>query len=342
MTQNSAPHPATAPSTSTVPASLSHHEPTELDLSPSKARAHTSTTYAWAQVTDWLQDVLNPSSSTATTKIPLPPFERNSATLASLQSLMHANIAANSTRKYVHDAQVRQLSHYDSYLDSVTQDPGRILVDEIAASLTPDSHVAFTSTATATVQLGYVPSTQQSDQTEDVELRFRKRLLKLSGEVFELERVVASVMQQSATLERQTKAVRNELLDRKTEPRKDYDLHDEGEGEAVITTSWRQQTAQYAAQTKHLSLKLAEYEQRISALSGQSRGAVTVREMRQRQKEVEALEEIVRTMEGQLREYYGLPPDIEASRAEVRRAQSELEALKMQREELFAEAAGNS
>ena len=45
-------------------------------------------------------------------------------------------------------------------------------------------------------------------------------------------------------------------------------------------------------------------------------------------------------LEARLAEFNGLPPDVEASREEVRRVQGELERWKRRREEAFAEMSG--
>jgi uncharacterized coiled-coil DUF342 family protein len=60
-----------------------------------------------------------------------------------------------------------------------------------------------------------------------------------------------------------------------------------------------------------------------------------IAELKQKQRDLQDQEDILRRLEDSLRGYHGLPPDLEASRVEVQRAQAELNSWKKRREELF-------
>jgi len=88
-------------------------------------------------------------------------------------------------------------------------------------------------------------------------------------------------------------------------------------------------------------LKCAEYTDRIAALERQisSRNAgsdrPTLADVASKQTLIDQKKRQVETLEMKILEFHGLPPDIDASRAEVQRAQVELDELKRRREELF-------
>jgi HAUS augmin-like complex subunit 1 len=101
------------------------------------------------------------------------------------------------------------------------------------------------------------------------------------------------------------------------------------------------QTSQFNTSTKQLHLKIKEYKDRISGLERtleiqrQTEGEITIEDVQRKEGFVQQKREEMRKLEVRLRAFNGLPPDIEASREEVRRAQAELERWRRRREELF-------
>jgi chromosome segregation ATPase len=120
-----------------------------------------------------------------------------------------------------------------------------------------------------------------------------------------------------------------------------HEAVEEGDGERLSIAALRSKTSQLNAQTKHLALKAAEYREKRAALehSG-SNVRASIAELKQEQKALETQKDIVRRLENSLREYHGLPPDLEASREEVKRVQAELDMWKRKREELFETIGG--
>lgn len=338
-----------------IPAHIPHaNAPTELDLSPSKARAHATTTHTWTQVINWLTQLL-PANT------PLPPFERNPETLAYLQTLMHANRFANHARNAVYEAQSRQLAAYAAQHEQQRQrqerDPGAALLDDVAASLTPEGNAALTDLAEACVALKYMPPAINDDADgDDIEAELGRRVLSLSASIAEAEEQLSELRELREGFEAQTAAAVQGLKEggvtTATVGRVGVGDAEDAENEtaaqdvetaaaATSTAALRKQTSQLTAQTKHLSLKTAEYRERIAVLEqSETRLGTLVGNLKQREKDAATQREIVRRLEDRLKEYHGLPPDLEASRAEVRRAQAELDLWKRKREQLFEEMGG--
>lgn len=256
---------------------------------------------------------------------------------------MHASKAADRARQELHASQVEQVRAYEAYREALASDPGRELLREVEGCLSQDGEAALQSLGEACVLLQRTSALEEEGGVLSfngslggggaaaltLEHELGRDMLRLSADVFELQRLVESLRDsEQELLRRQTARVSNEV-----------DNATEMQEREQLTAMRRQQTSQYTTQTKHLSLKLAEYNQRIAALAQGSSQGTSLRALRQRQKELQVLEQTVKALEQEIGQYHGLPPDIEASRAELRRAQAELETLKRQREELFSELA---
>lgn len=316
-----------------IPTHVVLSEPTELDLSPSKARAHATTTHAWTQITTWLTQLL-PAGT------PLPPFERNPATLAYLQGLMHANRGANASRRNLFEAQSAQLDAYAAQ-DARTSDAsdGSALLDALGDGIGSEGSAALASLAEACVALGHVPAVGSAA----VEAELGPRMLAVTAAVFELEEQVAALEETHRAFGAQIMAARKAegQVRQEEEEEEAPGGGPKGEDGETSIAALRQQTSQLAAQTKHLALKLGEYQDRISALERSDDGpGFGFEELKRKEREVAAYRDIVRRLEDRLKEYHGLPPDLEASRAELRRAQAELDMWRTKREELFGEMGG--
>ncbi|KPI42717.1 uncharacterized protein AB675_2020 [Cyphellophora attinorum] len=294
---------------------------TELDLSPSKARAHATTTHAWSQVMSWLRETMNPT--------PVPQFERNAETLAYLQTLMHANLAANSARKGLHERQSSQVQAYENYRAALESDAGVQMLQAVESHLSDQSASALDSLSKVWVLLGQpLRGPEWATDLEDLEKVLDNAILRLSAETFQLEHLVRDL------------SLRKADIDYRISP---AEVREADDGAEVDTDAAlrRRQIAQFTSQTKHLALKLAEYDQRLDTMSKEPQRGPGLQYLRKRQKELQEMQKAVKSLEKELSEYHGLPPDVEASRAEVRRAQSELETLKRRREEMLSEMTGS-
>lgn len=106
------------------------------------------------------------------------------------------------------------------------------------------------------------------------------------------------------------------------------------------------QTSQFNTSTKQLTLKIKEYRGRINGLNRtlelqrQPEGDITIEDVQQRAEAVQQKQREVKELEARLSMYHGLPPVLEASREEVRRAQVELEEWRTRREAAFKRIGG--
>ncbi|RMZ83849.1 hypothetical protein DV737_g1415, partial [Chaetothyriales sp. CBS 132003] len=250
--------------------------PTELELSPSKARLAASNSLAWTRISSWLTTLFSPA--------PVPPFEQNPATLAYLQQLMQANLTADQIASMQREVDREQLDIFHG-------------ANECTACLV----VTTTTPAARALQIG-----------QSIHL--------LTQQLFTLENQVRELKALSAQLARQSEAAQAaaaDLENRLTGPQAEAELE-----------RMRLRTAQWARETKQIGLKTEEYERRIAALAQHI-------EDDERQTRVEAKRSEVRALEQRLRAFHGLPPDVEASRDEVKRAQRELDRWKTKREDMF-------
>jgi len=103
----------------------------------------------------------------------------------------------------------------------------------------------------------------------------------------------------------------------------------------------RAQTAQFNRDTKQINLKIMEYEDRAKSLERQLAGlrnsSTNMQEVLEARKRVEERKASVAALQQRVATFHGLPPDLDASRAEVRRAMNELETVKRKRGGLFEE-----
>ena len=99
------------------------------------------------------------------------------------------------------------------------------------------------------------------------------------------------------------------------------------------------QTAQFSRDTKQVNLKIMEYEDRVKSverhLSGLRTESIDLQDVLEARRHVEQGKAGIAALQQRLAAFHGLPPDLEASRSEVRRAMKELESLKGRRDELF-------
>ncbi|RMZ91278.1 hypothetical protein DV736_g1494, partial [Chaetothyriales sp. CBS 134916] len=247
--------------------------PTELELSPSKARLAATTSLAWTRITSWLTTLFSPA--------PVPPFEQNPSTLAYLQQLMQANLTADqigSMQRKARDA-----------LDSMAR------TSVLLAS--------FPSLSPPGKEEEEVRAGEGGNDTSAV--RIGQSMHLLTQQLFTLENQVRELKALNAQLARESAAAQGaaaELENRLMGPQAESELE-----------CMRLRTAQWAREIKQIGLKTED----------------------ERQTRVAAKRSEVRALEQRLRSFHGLPPDVEASRDEVKRAQRELDQWKTKREDMF-------
>jgi len=280
--------------------------------SPSKYRAAAITARNWSTVTTWLTQLFSPS--------PVPPFERNDATLAYLLSVVHANDAADAEHDLLHRAKVEALDEVQAVKAKSAEDidPTQVLTREIESSLSSSGQSSLDSLAESAAALGLLPPYNTSAMAASIialthsHLTTQQHAERLSSLQKQLEREIHTTQQAIA------------------------ELRSSAEDESTAA-SLRAQTALWTRETKQLALKAAEYKDRLVSLErwSDSLSGPLFSDVRMLEDRIEERQRGVKALEEQMLRYHDLPPDVEVAREEIRRAQGELGALRDKREELF-------
>ncbi|KIW43152.1 uncharacterized protein PV06_04287 [Exophiala oligosperma] len=124
----------------------------------------------------------------------------------------------------------------------------------------------------------------------------------------------------------------------------DDDDEDEDDEDDRHYTTLHAETVQHQRETKQLTIKCAEYTERIASLERQASvssstttNEPTLADVAEKQVLVTQKRKRVEHLGKKILQFHSLPPDLDASRTEVRRAQAELELLKNKRDDLFAQ-----
>ena len=320
----------------------------EIQASPSKARAYALDSHAWSQVVIWLSNLYQPS--------PLPRFERNAMTLKALQSLMVASIDADQTRRLLFEARCEELElarEDNARWARVRDDNGAIfLLDLLGKSLSQPADEALLSLANSAVQLG--GHRAQSPISSTVVQDIQRHILNLPVQNFALDDQLSSIEKLTTAIQHRLTQTRQDLeaFQRRTNTASvhDHEHDDHINSPPPLTpphptssadhSALHAQTLQHQRETNQLQLKSAEYRSRIHALEKQlsrskSDTDAPTPSLAAKQQSLESKMNHVASLETKIKGFHGLPPDIDASRAEVQRAQVELESLRIRRDEIF-------
>jgi chromosome segregation ATPase len=233
---------------------------------------------------------------------------------------MHANLAADSARRMEHEARLAMVSNYAEVGRERENDAGKALLRDVEEALSDEPREILQALARSCVLLGI-------DSPEDMgDIDLGQRLAQRTAQVYELEQWVDELDILRNSFEAQVEAWQKA----QSAEHGAQAEHDEALAEL------RSQTSQFTAQTKHLGWKLAEYNDRIAALRlSDDEHPSTLDDVKRKKHDLESIKEDIGRLEVKLSSYNGLPPDVDASREEVRRAQAELDSWKKKREELF-------
>ena len=240
---------------------------------------------------------------------------------------MHANLTANETRKLLHEAQREQLSEYERYDTAVRDRPEQQLLKDVQEALSPEAREALDSMAKASVKLGHIPT--HSDDASNITLTIAQKLQQLTLQLFDLQDQLHEISTLETRLEKELRVSRYAVTEIESTSR---GPQAETELERV-----RMQTLQYVREAKQISVKMNEYQDRIMALAKhvEDQQGSTIEDAKERELSLRRKREDVRRLEMSLVQFSGLPPDVNASREEVKRAQAELDRWKRKREEMF-------
>ncbi|OAL39769.1 hypothetical protein AYO20_01166 [Fonsecaea nubica] len=332
-----------------------------MQASPSKARAQALASHSWSIVSGWLARLYHPS--------PVPAFERNAATLQALQSLMAENIAADRVRELLFEAKVEELEAAEKEEERRTTGIGShhdaiAIMSLLETSLAPAATAALESLASSVVVLGRAsPSTSTS---ASVVGDLPSRIVNIPRQTFAQESQLSAIETLTADLQTQVTRTKRDLaafFPERTPPTSARAQDDDPTSPSTPSSSPTQQhlrtttrttdsshlhslTLQHQRETKQLTLKSAEYRSRIDALenhlaaltrsgSHSSPSSTDPTVLAAKQRSLAAKKKKLDALHDRIRQFHGLPPDIEVSRAEVRRAEGALDRLRRRRDDLF-------
>ncbi|KAI1406332.1 hypothetical protein F4819DRAFT_243669 [Hypoxylon fuscum] len=318
---------------------MSHLQPSQAAIfSPSVARAAASTAKDWSYVDSWLRSKYASHPSINRGKV--PSFERNPDTLKALLALAAANEAADEEREQlarveeaaleeVRDAErEREARHQEQQQlqlqqQAATAEPpvpnGELLASDLLSalesSLTKEGATALDSMSHMAVSLGLAYPTPES---------LGAAYVSLQGRALELEDTVERVNLLQRYLDRESAKL-------------DAFLQELQHGEAYqLAPDLAKQNLELQRKVKSMSARLPELKQQVIYLE-KSTGLpnLTVDEVR---KDEEAYLELLakkKELDAQVKAFAGLPPDIEAARAELEALRAELRDVTEQRDTNF-------
>lgn len=295
--------------------------PTDL-FSPSKARQQRAQAADWAQIESWL--------SCKFPGRPIPPFERNDDTLATLRALALANERADEDR-LLQDRLERDASRECEERLAGQNEEDKKMLDTMTAYLSPAGLSSLHALAATAVGIEAVDA--RAETLAHVIMAHTRTVQNLGNQIAHIESLTAYLDAQHAQLRSQLSALQHDTAFQ-TPP------------------NLPRQTSEMVRQTKHLRTKIREYEDRIAGLqygqgrarsmsSSAARGAAeasnarALEEMLEQQMELDRVRERVAGLEARVEEFAGLPADREGARKEVGKLEVELDGWRRKRDALF-------
>lgn len=244
--------------------------------------------------------------------------------LRALQSLMSANRSTDERNRLLHAAKREE---FDLRTQSRGSDYAHEVVDLICDSLPSTGRESLDSLAETSVLLGLMPViTSQSTVGHEI----GTAIIQSTVDTQLVSDQLMALSTLRIDLEGNVKTARKQL----------QDINSEKMMESASAEGMQAQTAQWSREMKQVSVKIQEYKDRIEALErarhvGSGIDSIKIADVLEMQERVRHRKEIVEELERRVRTFHGLPPDLMASRQEVRRARLQLDQLKRRREEMF-------
>lgn len=299
---------------------MSHLPPDAAIFSPSVARLAASTAKDWSYVDSWLASKYNARSP--------PQFERNPETLKALLALAALNESADENRDLVARVEANalqdiktQAAEEASRKDGVSAAEGinlTLFKDEfyeaLEDGLTKEGKAALDAMASSAVHLGMAfPEPAQ----------LAKTMLNLQSRMFDLEQATARVdilqryvVSDSARLDGLLKDVRGD--------------------EYRPPTDLARQNLELQRKIKAMSKKLPEIKDKVFSLA-RTVGLPnpTVQQLREEEAKYLELLELRRSLDQQINEFEGLPPDTAMARQQLDCLRRELQSITERRDAVF-------
>lgn len=282
---------------------MAHLSPTAV-FSPSIARQQLAAAKDWSYIDAWLSLKFAPR--------PVPPFERNGATLASLLALASLNQSADEERDMLFTVQTKAVHELAQRHQA---DPHGETLEALEDALTRDGRISLNALADMSVAL--------HQPVADVE--------RLAGKLLELQRREYDLQQASARVDLLQKHISREMA------RLDVLISDLKSGVYDVPADLSKQTLDYQRKTKVLAAKIPELRDRLASLTMAAGGTPTptLHDVNHEEDRFRELMEVVKSLETQVKSYHGLPHDTDLARLEVETLKAELRDLSRRRDNMF-------
>ncbi len=220
-------------------------------------------------------------------------------------------------------------------------------------SLTEAGKESLESLAQSAVLTGCCPLSSLSPSAS-INQGLLNEVMGLSRHTFDLQDHISSIETLTQSLQDETnqtleeissfraKTARRSSRASQDDPRPSTPPQPESNGPRTNYSHLYAQIQQHQRETQQLQVKSAEYDSRIDALRRHvaatdfaSSGGWNTNDLVLQQQLLHEKKVRIKALEARFKEFHGLPPDIEASRKEIRRAQEELDGLKRRRDGLF-------
>ncbi|KAK2746269.1 hypothetical protein FQN55_005697 [Onygenales sp. PD_40] len=275
-------------------------------MSPSKARQAASQAKDWAYINSWLNRKYAPN--------PVPHFERNEDTLKTLLALAAANDSADDEEAILHRAREETIRNLLAQEETSPDSPAELL-DTIEANLDDKGAKFLDELAETAVLLGTF--------TPDIG-ELGHGIMDLTREEFDAAEQVRRIESLQAYLEKELEALRLQMVELKRE-----EIYE-------MPAELPAQTAEWVRGTKLLNAKLEEYQDRISTFDeiGNHQGP-RIEQLMAEEESVLRIREAVKTLEGRVKMFQGLPPNVQDAKKELERAEREYRVLVHKRDTMF-------
>ncbi|KAF7713576.1 Uncharacterized protein PECH_007586 [Penicillium ucsense] len=279
--------------------------------SPTKARQAAIQAKDWAYVNSWLSRHYAPKS--------IPPFERNEDTLRVLLALAAANDAADEEAELQNHAREGILDLCRTRKASDANDAHcrqkREILDEFEMGLDGTSRSNLEDLAGTAFVLSQCsnPTLQSLSQS----------VVELTVEEFDMQNQLAKVHALHQHLQREFEQLELDLRELRSNP--SYETPSETQSS----------TSEWVRNTKILSAKVGEYQDRIALLERNQLNGPTIEEVMMEEQNVVRLRDDVRCLESHVRAFHDLPVDVTGAHAHYREMEQKLKNLRRQRDAML-------
>ncbi|KAI1656134.1 hypothetical protein F4813DRAFT_146561 [Daldinia decipiens] len=353
---------------------MSHLPPSQAIFSPSVARAAASTAKDWSYIDTWLRSIFANSSSPSSRASRPPPFERNPETLKALLALAAANEAADEHREQLARVEEAALEEARSVerereerrkrIDALKQKQreganvekeegeeesldGDILATDLLSalesSLSKDGAAALDAMASMAVELGVAYPTPEI---------LGSKFAELQGRAFELEDGIERVDLLRRYLDRESARAETFLAElQQSNADSSLNAHNDkdstigggsgsgsGSSASIFTLppTLPKQNLSLQRLIKSTSSHLPDLTHQVHSLEKTvGLPALTVDDVRADEEAYLDLLSRKKDLDTQVRAFAGLPPDIDAARAELEALRAELRHATERRDEDF-------